>query len=104
MGTSVRPSSLQAIIRPWPAMTFPAASISAGTTKPKVSMLRDLADLPGAMRTRVLGVELELGNRTIGYLNSQAGLIGLSCEMSGGFSHKRSQSSRVVDVPTMLSI
>ena len=37
--------------------------------------VRNLADLSGAMRARVLGIELELGDRAIGYLNSAPGLV-----------------------------
>ena len=36
---------------------------------------RDLADLPGAMRARIVGIELELGERTVGHLNSAPGPV-----------------------------
>src|SRR4029077_5997169 len=57
---------------------------------------RDLADLSGAMRARVLGIELELGDRMIGYLTSAPGLIAAPRMSLGGPSlHQRFQSSQM---------
>ena len=39
-GASSIPASFAASIRPWPAITRPAPSISTGDTKPKASRLR----------------------------------------------------------------
>src|ERR1700738_3308996 len=41
----------------------------------RVDAARDLADLPGAMRAWVLGIQLELGDRAIDHLNPSRGFI-----------------------------
>jgi hypothetical protein len=41
----------------------------------RVDAARDLADLPGRMRARVLGIELELGDQAIDHLNPSRGFV-----------------------------
>src|ERR1700677_1401160 len=58
---------------------------------------RDLPDLPGAMRARVLRIELELGDRAISYLKSSLVPVEVSRGMflTGSSLHQGSKVSKM---------